>query len=219
MMQDLPEFKALDEHDDARRNAFAKFIKRQKEKLRERDFSDDGGSATSRRRKEPVREKERERDDDREPERSRHRGDREVESPRRERDRGDRDRYRDRDRHRERDRDDRKRGRGDEREREKPRRGSDAVAVDDRRRGSKREREEDGPPEPDHKAREDVKVRVLVSSVHVPCFLTRLCSAQGRRAMRRGCWAWTRPRKAKYEGQRVRCGVYTGEHAHACEAC
>ncbi|EIN06033.1 hypothetical protein PUNSTDRAFT_54329 [Punctularia strigosozonata HHB-11173 SS5] len=53
LMQDLPEFKALE--DDGRRAAFAKFIKRQKERLRE--ASDDGGSTTSRKRKEPHREK------------------------------------------------------------------------------------------------------------------------------------------------------------------
>ncbi|KZV94551.1 hypothetical protein EXIGLDRAFT_736585 [Exidia glandulosa HHB12029] len=152
MMQDLPEFKALEEHEEARRAAFTKFVKRQKEKLREREGSDDGGSTTSRRRKEPVREREPER------ERSRHR---EAESPRRDRYRDrdrerererDRDRDRDRDRHRE--RDDRKRVRGDERDRTL-RRGSDAF--DDRRRGGKREREEDGVPDVDSKIREDSK--------------------------------------------------------------
>ncbi|KAF7797497.1 hypothetical protein EIP86_008697 [Pleurotus ostreatoroseus] len=82
LMQELPEYKAL-EDDEGRRAAFAKFVKRQKERLRERekDASEDGGSTTSRRRKEPAKDGDRERD--------------------RERDR-DRDRdYRDRDRDRE----------------------------------------------------------------------------------------------------------------------
>ncbi|EJD47946.1 hypothetical protein AURDEDRAFT_102119 [Auricularia subglabra TFB-10046 SS5] len=158
MMQDLPEFKALADHDEARRGAFSKFVKRQKEKLRE--LSDDGGSTTSRRRKEPARE--RDRDDDRERERSRHRG--EVESPRRDRER-DRDRdYRNRDRHRddrrtrggrddrERDRDrDRERGR----EKDRGRRESDAA---EHVRRSKREREDDVAPE-DHRPRDDKRAR------------------------------------------------------------
>jgi pre-mRNA-processing factor 40 len=60
-MEHLPEFKALE--DDGRRAAFAKYVKRQKERLRE--ASEDGGSATGRRRKEPVREHgDRERDRD-----------------------------------------------------------------------------------------------------------------------------------------------------------
>ncbi|VDB84826.1 unnamed protein product [Peniophora sp. CBMAI 1063] len=62
-MEELPEYKALD--DEGRRAAFAKFIKRQKERLeeRQRDPSEDGGSVTSRKRKDPYdREREREAD-------------------------------------------------------------------------------------------------------------------------------------------------------------
>ncbi|EJD08552.1 uncharacterized protein FOMMEDRAFT_165104 [Fomitiporia mediterranea MF3/22] len=140
LMQELPEYKALEE--DGRRAAFAKFIKRQKERLREREMSEDGGSATSRKRKEPSlrdsgredRDRERQRDRDRERERDRDHRDYEREREdgrsskhhrrgheadyegRREREYRDRDRLdRDRDReYRERDRD---------REREKDRDG------------------------------------------------------------------------------------------------
>ncbi|OCH93687.1 hypothetical protein OBBRIDRAFT_811000 [Obba rivulosa] len=80
LIQDLPEYKAL-EDEEGRKAAFAKFVKRQKERLREREASEDGGSTTSRRRKEPTKDS---RDVDRA--RSRDRGDR------------DRDRERDRDR-------------------------------------------------------------------------------------------------------------------------
>ncbi|KAI8985558.1 hypothetical protein BD414DRAFT_578408 [Trametes punicea] len=82
-MQDLPEYKAI-EDDEGRRAAFAKFVKRQKERLREREreASEDGASTTSRRRKEPVK--------DREPERERDRD--------RDRDHRDRDRDKDLDR-------------------------------------------------------------------------------------------------------------------------
>ncbi|PCH44274.1 hypothetical protein WOLCODRAFT_138911 [Wolfiporia cocos MD-104 SS10] len=57
IMQDLPEYKAI-EDEEGRRAAFAKFVKRQKERLRERerDVSEDGGSTTSRRRKEPAKD-------------------------------------------------------------------------------------------------------------------------------------------------------------------
>jgi pre-mRNA-processing factor 40 len=62
-MEHLSEYKALD--DEGRRSAFSKFVKRQKERLRE--ASEDGGSASGRRRKEPARDdrdrsRERERD-------------------------------------------------------------------------------------------------------------------------------------------------------------
>ncbi|RPD64363.1 hypothetical protein L226DRAFT_533652 [Lentinus tigrinus ALCF2SS1-7] len=102
-MQELPEYKAI-EDDEGRQAAFAKFVKRQKERLREREreASEDGGSTTSRRRKEPPRdrepERERERDRDRDRERDRDRD-------HRERDREpDRDRYHDRDSRSDRDR-------------------------------------------------------------------------------------------------------------------
>ncbi|RXW23051.1 hypothetical protein EST38_g2826 [Candolleomyces aberdarensis] len=93
LIENLPEYKALDD-EEARRAAFAKYVKRQKEKLREAASED--GSTTSRKRKEPPREYR----DDR---------DRERDSSTKDRDR-DRDRERDRDRdrdssHRDRDRD------------------------------------------------------------------------------------------------------------------
>ncbi|KAG6902600.1 hypothetical protein C0995_014607 [Termitomyces sp. Mi166 len=98
LIQHLPEYVAL-EDDEGRRAAFAKFVKRQKERQREA-ASEDGASTTSRRRKEPPRDhrdgdrdrgdREREKDRDREP----HHRDRE-----RERDRGkDYDRTKDYDR-------------------------------------------------------------------------------------------------------------------------
>ncbi|KJA28179.1 hypothetical protein HYPSUDRAFT_34557 [Hypholoma sublateritium FD-334 SS-4] len=90
LIEHLPEYKAL-EDEEGRRAAFSKYVKRQKERLRETG-SDDGGSTTSRKRKEPTRE----RDEDR--------GDREKERDRGERDKRDRDTHRERDRERERDR-------------------------------------------------------------------------------------------------------------------
>ncbi|KAI0331462.1 hypothetical protein GY45DRAFT_1404762 [Cubamyces sp. BRFM 1775] len=89
-MQNLPEYKAI-EDDEGRKAAFAKFVKRQKERLREREreASEDGGSTTSRKRKEPVKEREPERERERERERDR--------------DHRDRDRDVDRDRHHDRD--------------------------------------------------------------------------------------------------------------------
>ncbi|KAF8916176.1 hypothetical protein CPB85DRAFT_1374657 [Mucidula mucida] len=66
LMDHLPEFKAI-EDEEARRTAFAKFVKRQKERQREHAASEDG-STTSRKRKEPVRDdydRDRERDRDR----------------------------------------------------------------------------------------------------------------------------------------------------------
>ncbi|KAJ2934019.1 hypothetical protein H1R20_g3064, partial [Candolleomyces eurysporus] len=53
LIENLPEYKALDD-EEARRAAFAKYVKRQKEKLREAASED--GSTTSRKRKEPPRE-------------------------------------------------------------------------------------------------------------------------------------------------------------------
>jgi len=52
----LTEYKAL-EGKEARRAAFSKFVKRQKERLREKEASEDGGSTTSRKRKEPTKDK------------------------------------------------------------------------------------------------------------------------------------------------------------------
>ncbi|EMD38842.1 hypothetical protein CERSUDRAFT_112571 [Gelatoporia subvermispora B] len=90
LIQDLPEYKAL-EDEESRRTAFAKFVKRQKERLREREreASEDGGSTTSRRRKEPVKDT---RDVDRA--RSRDRVDRERDRER-DRDRDHRDKSKD----------------------------------------------------------------------------------------------------------------------------
>ncbi|KAG6890015.1 hypothetical protein C0992_003360 [Termitomyces sp. T32_za158] len=86
LIQHLPEFIAVDD-DEGRRAAFAKFVKRQKERQREA-ASEDGASTTSRKRKEPPRDH---RDGDRD------RGDREREKDRdRESHHRDRDRERDR---------------------------------------------------------------------------------------------------------------------------
>ncbi|KAI0788845.1 hypothetical protein C8Q75DRAFT_768185 [Abortiporus biennis] len=76
LMESLPEYKAI-EDEEGRRAAFAKFVKRQKERLREkeREASEDGGSTTSRKRKEPTKD-ERDRDRDRDTTRGDHRGDR-----------------------------------------------------------------------------------------------------------------------------------------------
>ncbi|KAG6869219.1 hypothetical protein C0993_009082 [Termitomyces sp. T159_Od127] len=86
LIQHLPEYIAVDD-DEGRRAAFAKFVKRQKERQREA-ASEDGASTTSRKRKEPPR-------DHRESDRDR--GDREREKDRdRESHHRDRDRERDR---------------------------------------------------------------------------------------------------------------------------
>ncbi|KAJ7352624.1 hypothetical protein DFH08DRAFT_859441 [Mycena albidolilacea] len=64
LMEELPEYKAL-EDEESRKAAWSKYVKRQKERLREAAEEDDNGSVGSRRRKEPVRdnhERERERD-------------------------------------------------------------------------------------------------------------------------------------------------------------
>ncbi|KAH9839899.1 uncharacterized protein C8Q71DRAFT_744711 [Rhodofomes roseus] len=73
LIQDLPEFKAL-EDEDGKKAAYSKFVKRQKERLREqreREASEDGGSTTSRRRKEAIKDSRDERDRDRDRERDR----------------------------------------------------------------------------------------------------------------------------------------------------
>ncbi|KAF6761533.1 pre-mRNA-processing protein prp40 [Ephemerocybe angulata] len=79
LIENLPEYKALDD-EESRRAAFAKYVKRQKEKLREA-ASEDGSATTTRKRKEPAREyredrereKDRDRDRDRERDRDTHR--------------------------------------------------------------------------------------------------------------------------------------------------
>ncbi|KIJ61963.1 hypothetical protein HYDPIDRAFT_176733 [Hydnomerulius pinastri MD-312] len=110
LIEHLPEYKAL-EDDEGRRAAFAKFVKRQKERIREAT-SEDGASTTSRKRKEPPRDGDRDRD--RERERDRDRQDRERERDRDRdsyREKGGREYDRDKDRERERDRGDRDRDR------------------------------------------------------------------------------------------------------------
>jgi pre-mRNA-processing factor 40 len=104
LIENLPEYKAIDD-EESRRAAFSKFVKRQKERMRE--ASEDGASTTSRKRKEPPRELERDRDRERERERDR---DRERDRERSERDRdgergGARERERERDRPKDYDRD------------------------------------------------------------------------------------------------------------------
>ncbi|KAH9852126.1 hypothetical protein C2E23DRAFT_206152 [Lenzites betulinus] len=98
-IRELAEFKAVDD-EEGRKAAFAKFVKRQKERLREREreASEDGASTTSRRRKEPVKEREPEREKERERDRDHRDRDRERERER-EPDR-DKDRHHDRDRDR-----------------------------------------------------------------------------------------------------------------------
>ncbi|KAL0067206.1 U1 snRNP protein [Marasmius tenuissimus] len=86
LIEHLPEYKAI-EDEESRRNAFAKFVKRQKDRLRETAGSEDGGSTASRKRKEPTREDRDTRDRERDRDRERTR---------------DKDRERDRDRERER---------------------------------------------------------------------------------------------------------------------
>ncbi|KAF9078239.1 hypothetical protein BDP27DRAFT_1413156 [Rhodocollybia butyracea] len=85
LIEHLPEFQAI-EDEDHRRSAFAKFVKRQKERIREAAGSEDGGSTSGRKRKEPPRtehSRERERGD-----RDRHDREREVSYRDRERERG-----------------------------------------------------------------------------------------------------------------------------------
>ncbi|KAG6821479.1 hypothetical protein H0H93_010203 [Arthromyces matolae] len=104
LIQHLPEYSAL-EDDEGRRAAFAKFVKRQKERQREA-ASEDGASTTSRKRKEPPRDyRESDRDrGEREREKERDSGDRDRESHHRDRDR-ERDRGKDYDRVKDHDRD------------------------------------------------------------------------------------------------------------------
>ncbi|TRM60774.1 hypothetical protein BD626DRAFT_549493 [Schizophyllum amplum] len=60
LMQHLPEYTSIAD-DEGRRAAFAKFVKRQKERLREA-ASEDGGSQSGRKRKEPMRDRDYDRD-------------------------------------------------------------------------------------------------------------------------------------------------------------
>ncbi|KAF7312223.1 hypothetical protein MIND_00235300 [Mycena indigotica] len=146
LMQDLPEFKAL-EDEESRKAAWNKYIKRQKERQREVAEEDDAASAGSRRRKEPARDHDRDRGKDYDrASRSYHRRDdydhRSSRDYRQERDRDDRDRDRRRDRRRETSvkdwddsrRDSRRRSRsprGDDRA-EKRARYDDSMQVDEK---------------------------------------------------------------------------------------
>ncbi|KAJ8694912.1 U1 snRNP protein [Pleurotus ostreatus] len=157
LIENLPEYKAI-EDEESRRAAFAKFVKRQKERLRE--ASDDGASTTSRKRKEPHRERgdrgdRAEREGDRERERD---GGRERERDREWDKGGDRERERDRDGGREREREGgRDGGREGGKERERGGRhhrydefeGHRASRDYGREREYPRERERDGEREKD----------------------------------------------------------------------
>ncbi|KAJ3516939.1 hypothetical protein NLJ89_g809 [Agrocybe chaxingu] len=136
LIENLPEYKAL-EDEDGRRAAFAKYVKRQKERMREAG-SEDGGSATSRKRKEPSH-----RDDDRDKERDR---DKDRDRERGEKDKRDKDSHRDRERDRDKDRErDRDRGKDYERGSRSSRHHHRYDNYDSERRGSRdygRERED-----------------------------------------------------------------------------
>ncbi|KAG9077640.1 hypothetical protein FRC06_008795 [Ceratobasidium sp. 370] len=112
LIQDLKEFRAI-EDEETRVAAFAKYVRKQKEKLKE--LSEDGGSTTSRKRKEPSHhsydrdsksarhhrdhdDRRHGREEDRARDRDRDYRDRDYRSSRYERDDRDRDRERDRDR-------------------------------------------------------------------------------------------------------------------------
>ncbi|WWC64207.1 uncharacterized protein I303_106815 [Kwoniella dejecticola CBS 10117] len=155
-MQDLPEFKEVSEEED-RKAAFDKFVKRQKEKLREAESSEQGST------RDRDRDRERDREDrhDRDRHREKDRSDRDREKDRRysstrekekDRDEGmdvdekeyrssrkDREREKDRDRDRDRKESHKERDRDRDRDREK-KRGSVGPEDKDRERESKRRR-------------------------------------------------------------------------------
>ncbi|KAF5377810.1 hypothetical protein D9757_008104 [Collybiopsis confluens] len=85
LMEHLSEFQALEDEEN-KRTAYAKFVKRQKERMREAVVSEDGGSTSGRKRKDPPAEQSRERDRS-----DRDRRERERESLYRDRDRGAKD--------------------------------------------------------------------------------------------------------------------------------
>ncbi|KIK61630.1 hypothetical protein GYMLUDRAFT_58693 [Collybiopsis luxurians FD-317 M1] len=88
LMEHLQEFQALEDEEN-KRTAFTKFVKRQKERMREAALSEDGGSTSGRKRKDPpASEQSHERD----------RGDRDRRERERERERESSYRDRDRDR-------------------------------------------------------------------------------------------------------------------------
>lgn len=149
LIQNLPEYKALD--DEGRRAAFAKYVKRQKERMREA-ASEDGGSTTSRKRKEPHKEykeereggRDRDRDRDREREREREKDkDREYREREKDRDRKEYDRGTRSSRHHRYDDYDDRRSKDYGRERDRDERDRDGYKSsrhreDDRRRDSGR---------------------------------------------------------------------------------
>ncbi|KAL7421468.1 U1 snRNP protein [Cryptotrichosporon argae] len=154
LIKDLPEFKDVAEEDD-RRAAFDKFVKRQKDKLREAESSEAGSAHRVR---DSGDRRDRERDGDRDKDRDKERDGRDRDRDRERRRSEHRDDHRDRDnvdgdRERERDRRDSysrsnrhdrsHRDRGDdkerERERDRERRGRDADG-EDRDREPKRRR-------------------------------------------------------------------------------
>ncbi|KAI3600446.1 formin binding protein, partial [Moniliophthora roreri] len=150
LIENLSEYKAI-EDEEARRSAFAKFVKRQKERLREAANSEDGGSTTSRKRKELSRDDRDHRDRDRDRDRERDR-DRDRDRERSYRDRGkdyDRDSRDSRHHHRYDDYDRSRRGsRSDypsDRDRDRDYRPSKHSRDDrdDRRRDRDRERDRD----------------------------------------------------------------------------
>ncbi|KAH9479534.1 Pre-mRNA-processing protein prp40 [Psilocybe cubensis] len=141
LIENLPEYKAL-EDEEGRRAAFAKYVKRQKERMRETG-SDDGGSTTSRKRKEPLRDRDddhrdKDRDREREKERERERGG--------DRDKRDRDSHRDREKERDRAKDyDRSRSsRHHHRYDDYDDRRSRDYGRGDREKESERDKERDG---------------------------------------------------------------------------
>ncbi|KAJ8508895.1 hypothetical protein ONZ45_g8873 [Pleurotus djamor] len=149
LIENLPEYKAL-EDEDGRRAAFAKFVKRQKERLRE--ASEDGNSITSRKRKEPARDRdEKDREWDRDKDRDREREKEHERSSRHHRSVEDFDHYthrssRDHGRERERDRErDGERERGREKDGYRSRHYREEDKEDRKRRSAKAGEWEDSP--------------------------------------------------------------------------
>lgn len=151
LIEHLPEYKAL-ESAEARRAAFAKFVKRQKERLRETAGSEDGGSTNGRKRKEPSRDYRDEHDRERERDRDSHRDDRERER------RGSKHYYRHDDydhgysrsrEYRDRDRDEK------ERDRDRDREYRSSKHYRDEKEDKKRDRERERRSDYGHEGRKD----------------------------------------------------------------
>ncbi|QRV73843.1 pre-mRNA-processing protein prp40 [Ceratobasidium sp. AG-Ba] len=141
LIQDLKEFRAI-EDEETRAAAFAKYVRKQKEKLKE--LSEDGGSTTSRKRKEPS-----------------HYYDRDSKSARHHRDYDDRRHTRDDDYERDRDRE---RARDRDRERDRDYRSS-RYERDDRERDRERERDRDRGHRSDRHRRDTMDVDSRAPSV------------------------------------------------------